>query len=67
MTNVGLGVGSCIVSFVILIVMVFVMRFFLHIRNKRRQAAQFTLEAPIENVEFFDLTDENNPVFVYVY
>ena len=67
MTNIGLGVGSCIVSFVILIVMVFVMRFYLHMRNKRRQSTEPTSEAAIENVEFFDLTDKNNPVFVYVY
>ncbi|KAJ6172192.1 MFS transporter ACS family allantoate permease [Penicillium chermesinum] len=63
----GLGVGSCLVSFVILIVLVLIMRIYLHVLNKRRQSDQPMSEAAIENVEFFDLTDKINPTFVYVY
>ncbi|KAJ5624269.1 MFS transporter ACS family allantoate permease [Penicillium lagena] len=63
----GLGIGACLCSFAILIVLVLVMGFYLNWQNKRRQSDRSTSEAAVENVEFFDLTDETNPGFVYVY
>jgi uncharacterized protein HemX len=64
--NAGLGIGACLVSFAILIVLVLVMGFYLHWQNKRRQSDRSTSEAAAENVEFFD-SDQTNPGFVYVY
>ncbi|KAL5356742.1 major facilitator superfamily domain-containing protein [Aspergillus floccosus] len=60
----GLGIGACMVSFIILIVMVLAMRFYLVWQNKRRNGDRSSVG---ENLEFFDLSDKQNPEFVYVY
>ena len=65
--NPGLGIGACLVSFVILIVLVLLMGFYLNWQNRRRQSERAPSDAAVENVEFFDLTDRSNPGFVYVY
>lgn len=65
--NSDLGIGACVISFVILIVLVLVMGFYLHWQNKRGQSDRSTSEAAVENVKFFDFTDRTNPGFVYVY
>lgn len=52
------------VSFVVLIVMVLAMRFYLVWQNKRRNSDRSSVA---ENLQFYDLSDQQNPEFVYVY
>jgi len=64
--------GSCLVSFAILIVMTVCLRFYLVWQNKSRASARQALEEISTEEElaqygFRNLTDKENPMFVYVY
>ncbi|KAL4898200.1 MFS general substrate transporter [Aspergillus ambiguus] len=64
----GLGIGSCLVSFAILIAMAVTMRFYLAWQNKKRMSASPELgDQGSADLEFYDLTDKKNPKFIYVY
>ncbi|OKL59725.1 hypothetical protein UA08_05031 [Talaromyces atroroseus] len=63
----GLGVGSCMVSFAVLIVMVIALRIYLGWQNNKRRSGGMDDLVTVGNLEFFDLTDQVNPRFVYVY
>jgi hypothetical protein len=62
--------GSLVLSLALCIVFYVVLMVYLKWQNKRREparlAAQHSGTTP-ENIEFLDLTDKENPIFVYVY
>ncbi|CAK7223150.1 hypothetical protein SBRCBS47491_005107 [Sporothrix bragantina] len=67
-----LGIGSCLVSFAILIALCIVLRFYLMWENKKRAAVRAEAERQMQEegntqYEFRNLTDKENPLFVYVY
>ncbi|KAJ6447308.1 MFS transporter, ACS family, allantoate permease [Purpureocillium lavendulum] len=67
-----LGMGSCLVSFAILILMTVALRFYLVWQNKSRASARQAMEESNTEEElaqygFRNLTDKENPMFVYVY
>ncbi|KAH8649204.1 MFS transporter [Xylariales sp. PMI_506] len=63
-----LGIGSMVVSLALCVVSYVGVMVYLRWLNKTREAARVAAEesAP-ENIEFMDLTDKENPLFVYVY
>ena len=55
------SLGLCLVSYLLA-------RFYLVWLNKKREARRLeSLDTAPENIEFMDLTDKENPLFVYVY
>ncbi|KIW12276.1 hypothetical protein PV08_09553 [Exophiala spinifera] len=68
----GLGIGACMVSFAVLIVMLISLRIFLVFQNKRRESTRLQLSEQAEDhtmteFDFKNLTDKQNPLFVYAY
>jgi hypothetical protein len=60
--------GSLVVSLALCIVAYLGARFYLMWLNKSREAARLAaIDSAPENIEFMDLTDKHNPLFVYVY
>ena len=55
------SLGLCLVSYLLA-------RFYLVWLNMKREARRLeSLDTAPENIEFMDLTDKENPLFVYVY
>ncbi|KAK6385596.1 uncharacterized protein PV06_08172 [Exophiala oligosperma] len=68
----GLGIGACLVSFAILIVMLIGVRIYLVFQNKRRDITRQQIHGQVEDhttteFDFKNLTDKQNPLFVYAY
>ncbi|KAI1621289.1 MFS transporter [Exophiala viscosa] len=63
-----LAIGSFLVCWCLMLVLCLLFRFYLRRQNKRREAHQeATTEIEYEsNIEFHDLTDRQNPKFVYI-
>lgn len=67
-----LGIGSCLVSFAILIASSVFLRYWLVWQNKKRATTREAVErqcseADLAQYAFRNLTDKENPLFVYVY
>ncbi|KAL6241218.1 hypothetical protein RBB50_011897 [Rhinocladiella similis] len=68
----GLGIGACLVSFAILIVTLIGVRVYLVLQNKRRESTRQQMSGQVEDhatseFDFKNLTDKQNPLFVYAY
>lgn len=70
MSLIALGIGSTIFAFAGMIFTVLVFRFYMVWLNKKRAPAREAALASLEGRKetgFEDLTDRENPLFVYVY
>lgn len=68
LTELGLGIGALVVSVALCIVSYSYLAVFLVLKNKKNEAKRLAaMDSAIENIEFLDLTDKQNPLFVYVY
>lgn len=72
LTHIALGIGSCLVSFAILIGITIALRFYLIWQNKLRASARHAVEESSSQEDlarygFRNLSDKQNPLFVYVY
>jgi hypothetical protein len=67
--SLALGIGSCLVTQVLLLASIAIFRQYLWSQNKTRAATRAALaeDDSLENIEFMDLTDKENPHFVYIY
>lgn len=64
----GLGIGSLCVSLGLCLITYSILCFYLMRENKKRGPARLAaMETAPDNIEFLDLTDKENPLFVYVY
>jgi hypothetical protein len=66
----GLGIGSTIFTFAAMIVTAVVFRYYMVWLNKRRAPAREVALASLEGRKetgFENLTDKENPLFLYVY
>ncbi|KAH9907175.1 MFS transporter [Xylariomycetidae sp. FL2044] len=64
----ALGIGSLVVSLGLSVVSYLLAKFYLAWLNKKREPARLAaVDTAPENIEFMDLTDKQNPLFVYVY
>ncbi len=64
----GLGIGSLCVSLGLCLITYTILCFYLIRENKKREPARIAaMQNAPENIEFLDLTDKENPLFVYVY
>jgi MFS transporter, ACS family, allantoate permease len=67
-TVLGLGIGSLCVSLGLCFITYIALWLYLVWQNKRRTPARLAaMETAPDNIEFMDLTDKQNPLFVYVY
>ncbi|KAL2434582.1 putative transporter [Exophiala dermatitidis] len=68
----GLGIGACLVSFALLIVILIGFRFYLMWQNRRRESTRIEMSGLTDDhatteFDFKNLTDKQNPLFIYTF
>jgi hypothetical protein len=66
--DIGLGIGSLCVSLGLCFITYTILCLYIIRENKKREPARLAaMPTAPDNIEFLDLTDKENPLFVYVY